>query len=237
MNLILLFPEDFVAGSQERVRLTGRRLQHVSSIQRAALGDELRVGVAGDRIGTGLVTRLDAEALEMRICLDRDPPEALPATLVLALPRPLMLKRVLHTATAMGVKRIALIGARRVERSFWNSRVLRDEALREQLVLGLEQSCDTILPEVRLATRFKRFVTEELGEWSAGSLALVAHPGAKQSCPRQVGRAITLAVGPEGGFSDFEIETFALQGFTAINLGERILRVEAAVPALLSRLL
>jgi len=237
VNLILLFPEDFVCGAPDRVLLRGRRLLHVTQVQRASIGDELRIGVLGGRIGRGRISALDSDRLEMQIRLEREPPAPLPATLVLALPRPLMLKRVLHAATAMGVKRIALIGARRVERSFWNSRALRDDALREQLVLGLEQACDTVLPELRLSTRFKRFVVDELPEWSAGSLALVAHPGAATECPRQVGRPITLAVGPEGGFSDFEIETFEEQGFEAVHLGERILRVEAAVPALLSRLL
>ena len=237
MNLILLFPEDFVSGAPEQVLLRGRRLQHVTEIQRAAIGDELRVGILGGQIGRGRITDLDSDRLEMEVRLEREPPAPLQATLVLALPRPLMLKRVLHAATAMGVKRIALIGARRVEKSFWSSHALGDDAIQEQLVLGLEQACDTVLPEVRLSPRFKPFVMDELPEWSAGSLALVAHPGAAIECPRQVGRPITLAVGPEGGFNDFEIETFEGEGFEAVHLGERILRVEAAVPALLSRLL
>ena len=237
MNLILLFPEDFVPGALDRVLLRGRRLLHVTQIQRASVGDELRVGVVDGKIGTGRINVLDSDRLEMQVHLDRQPPAPSPATLVLALPRPPMLKRVLHAVTTMGVKRIALIGARRVERSFWDSRALQDDAVREQLILGLEQACDTVLPEVRMSRRFKPFVMDELPEWSAGSLALVAHPGAAIECPRQVARPITLAVGPEGGFSDFEIETFEGQGFTAIHFGERILRVEAAVPALLSRLL
>ena len=237
MNLILLFPEDFVSGSPDRVLLRGRRLEHVTQIQRASIGDELCVGVLDGQIGRGRIMALDADGLEMEIQLDHEPPAPLSATLVLALPRPLMLKRVLHAATTMGVKRIALIGARRVEKSFWDSHALQEDAIREQLVLGLEQARDTVLPEVRLSTRFKRFVEDELSEWSDGSLALVAHPGATTECPRHVGRPITLAVGPEGGFNDFEIETFAAQGFEAVHLGERVLRVEAAVPALLSRLL
>jgi RsmE family RNA methyltransferase len=236
VNLILLFPEDFVGDGHERVLLTGRRLQHVREVHRAEVGAELRVGVVGDRVGRGSVEVLTADRLEMRVKLEQPPPPALPATLVLALPRPLMLKRVLHSATAMGVKRIALIGARRVERSFWNSRVLRDEAIAEQLVLGLEQARDTVLPEVLLRTRFKRFVVDELPAWSQGTRKLVAHPGSALACPRAVAGAVTLAVGPEGGFTDFEIETLVDEGFEGVHLGDRILRVETAVPALLARL-
>jgi RsmE family RNA methyltransferase len=237
VNLILLFREDFVSQSRDRVLLQGRRLQHVTNIHRASIGDELRVGVLGGHIGQGRITALESDRFEMQVRLEREPPVPLPATLILALPRPLMLKRVLHTATSMGVKRIALIGARRVERSFWSSRALREESVREQLVLGLEQACDTVLPEVSVHPRFKHFVEDELPAGSAGSLALVAHPGSAAECPARVGRPVTLAVGPEGGFSDFEIETFERAGFEAVHLGERILRVEAAVPALLSRLL
>jgi len=236
VNLILLFADDFVDDKRDRVVLRGRRLEHVSEVHRAGVGDELRVGVVGGRIGAGTIVVLDNERLEMKVQLDREPPAPLPVTLVLALPRPPMLRRILHTATAMGVKRIALIGARRVERSFWDSHALGEDAIHAQLVLGLEQACDTMLPEIRTGRRFKPFVMDELPEWSAGTRALVAHPGAAAECPRNVAGPVTLAIGPEGGFNDFEIETFAAQGFEAVHLGDRILRVEAAVPALLSRL-
>ncbi len=236
MNLILLSAADFVAGSSDVVRLRDRRLRHIVRVQKAALGDELRVGVLNGKIGRGRILSLGPTSLDMQLQLERDPPPPLPATLVLALPRPPMLRRVVHTATAMGVKRIALIGARRVERSFWDSRSLAEAAIREQMVLGLEQAGDTVLPEVRRSRRFKCFVQDELPSWSRDTRALVAHPNAATACPRGVEGAVTLAVGPEGGFSDFEIATFEGVGFEPIHLGERILRVEAAVPALLSRI-
>lgn len=104
MNLILLFPDDFTAA--DTVGLTGRRRAHVTDVHRAAVGDELVVGVAGGRMGRGVVTRLDGEVLELRVALDRDPPPALALTLVLALPRPKVLNRVIASATSLGVKRI-----------------------------------------------------------------------------------------------------------------------------------
>ena len=98
MNLILLFPEDYAippdhrASGEGRVRLVGRRLAHVRSIVGSRVGDELCVGFVGGRIGSGKVVRLDDEALELDVSLFRDPPAASPVTLVLALPRPLVLK-------------------------------------------------------------------------------------------------------------------------------------------------
>lgn len=235
MNLILLAQDDFIAGSG-RVRLEGRRLKHVLEVHRASVGDELRVGVLNGRIGAGNITRLDKDVLEMEVRLERDPPPALPMTLILALPRPKVLRRVLRSASSLGVKRIVLLNASRVEKSFWQTPFLREEAVQEQLLLGLEQACDTMLPEVLLRPLFKPFVEDELPGMMQGSLALVAHPVASDLCPRAVTQPVTLAIGPEGGFLPYEIEKLTACGFKPVSIGERILSVETAVPALLARL-
>jgi len=235
MNLILLFADDFLPDGA-RVRLTGRRLQHVREVHRAAKGDRLCVGLLGGDIGSGLVEQLDDTALVMRIAWERQPPPPLPLTLLLALPRPKVLRRVLAGAASMGVKRIVLLNAYRVEKSYWQSPFLQPEKIREQLILGLEQGRDTILPEVLLKKRFKPFVEDELPQLSADCQALVAHPGSPQQCPRQVTGPVTLAIGPEGGLIPYEVEKLQECGFTAVHCGERILRVETALPALLGRL-
>jgi RsmE family RNA methyltransferase len=233
MNLILLFEEDFLADG--RVRLTGRRLQHVLQVHRAEVGQVLCVGLAGGMIGRGHVERLDREVLEMAVVFERQPPPKLPVTLLLALPRPKVFTRVLLAATSMGVARIVLMNSYRVEKSFWKSPVLAKEKLQEPLVLGLEQARDTILPEVLLRPRFKPFVEDELPALCTGTTCLVAHPVAAP-CPCDLSGPVTLAIGPEGGFIPYEVEKLAEYGFTPISLGERILRVETAVPALLSKL-
>jgi 16S rRNA (uracil1498-N3)-methyltransferase len=236
LNLILLFKEDFTDGTT-RVRLQGRRLRHVLEVHRAHVGDELCVGLAGSRIGTGWVTLLDRSVLEMEVRLDRTPPPPLPVLLMLALPRPKVLKRVLRSVTALGVKRIVLLNAFRVEKSYWSSPVLGPESLREQMIIGLEQSRDTMMPEVLLRPLFKPFVEDELPGLIKDTLPLVAHPAASAPCPRDAGRPVTLAVGPEGGFIPYEVEKLVAAGFSAVNCGGRVLSVETAVPALISRLL
>jgi RsmE family RNA methyltransferase len=234
MNLILLFDEDFV--DDQRVCLTGRRLEHVTNVHRAAVGDALVVGVAGGGIGRGEVTRLDGEAVEMHIAIEREPPPPMPLTLVLALPRPKVLNRVVAGATAHGIKRIVLINAWRVEKSYWKSPKLDEENLLRQRILGLEQARDTMLPSIELRRFFRPFVEEELPAIAQGSLALVAHPGAMQPCPRDVGRPVTLVIGPEGGFIDEEIASLERAGLKPVSIGVRILRVETAVAALAGRL-
>jgi len=235
MNLILLLPDD-VIDSTGRVRLRGRRLRHVLDVHRAAAGDELRVGLLGGDMGTGRVLQLTPDLLEMEVFLDRPPPRPLPLTLILALPRPKALRRVLRTASSMGVKRIILLNSWRVEKSYWQSPFLETFAMKEQLLLGLEQSRDTLLPEILIRPLFKPFVEDELPGLIRDTLPLVAHPNATVECPRDTDRTVTLAVGPEGGFIPYEVEKFAGCGFTPIRLGERILSTETAVPALLARL-
>jgi len=235
MNLVLLFDDDVVAPG--RVRLTGRRLRHVASVHRAAVGDELVVGVAGGRIGRGRVLRIDSESLDLEVSLDRDPPPPLPITLVLAVPRPKVLNRVIASATSMGIKRIHLVNAWRVEKSYWSSPRLSPENLRQQSILGLEQARDTILPSITLHRFFRRFAEEELPSITAGTRALVAHPPAHTPCPRDVREPVTLAIGPEGGFIDEEVASLERAGFEAVSIGERILRVETAVAWAMSRVL
>jgi RsmE family RNA methyltransferase len=205
-------------------------------VHRAAVGDALVVGKLNGRIGTGEVTRLDDTALEMRVALDREPPPPLPVTLVLALPRPKVLNRVVASATSLGVKRIALVNAWRVEKSYWKSPKLSDENLLLQRVLGLEQAKDTILPSIELHRLFRPFVENELPAVANGTLAIVAHPLGARACPRGVTSPVTLAIGPEGGFIAPEIASLERAGFESVTLGERILRVETAVAALLARL-
>lgn len=235
MNLILLFPEDMVTDA--RARMTGRRLRHVLEVHRAGVGDELVVGLAGGRIGAGRVTRIDDAVLEMVVRFDRDPPAGLPLAVILALPRPKVLRRVLSSLTVLGVKRIVLVNAARVEKSYWQTPFLMQEAIDRQLVLGLEQSRDTLLPEVLLKPRFKPFVEDELPDMCADTLKLIAHPSSSGACPRTIQQPVTLAIGPEGGFVPYEIEQLVGLGFTPISLGERILNVETAVPALIGRLM
>ncbi len=234
MNLILLTPQD--CPQPNLAVLTGRRLQHVLSVHQAQVGQTLRVGMLNGLMGEAEIIRLDQNELQLNFTLTQAPPAKLPLTLLLALPRPKMLKRILQTVATMGVQRLVLMNSYRVEKSFWDSPFLQPQAIQQELILGLEQARDTVLPEVILEKRFKPFVEDRLASLSANTMRLVAHPIAEQPCPRAVAQAVTLAIGCEGGFIPYEVDLLAQQGFLAVELGERILRVETAVTALVARL-
>ncbi|MFE8070676.1 16S rRNA (uracil(1498)-N(3))-methyltransferase [Marinobacteraceae bacterium S3BR75-40.1] len=234
MNLALLEPDDFLGDHEARV--TGRRLQHLREVLAAQPGDSLPVGRLNGPMGTGQVERLDAHEARLRITWDRVVPTPLPLTLVLGLPRPKMMRRVLQTVAAMGVKRLVLLHSYKVDKSYWQTPWLAPETIKEQLVLGLEQAMDTALPEVTLHKRFKPFVEDELAALAGNSRKLVAHPNTATPCPMALREPVTLCIGPEGGFIPYEVEKLQEQGFDPVHLGARILRVETAVPALLARL-
>jgi len=143
---------------------------------------------------------------------------------------------VLQVAAAFGLERIVLMESWRVEKSFWGSPLLQTTELNEQLILGLEQGCGTRLPEITVRRRFRPFAEDELPPLVSGKLALLAHPGSAVLCPVQVNQPFCLALGPEGGWTSFEVDLFTQAGFASVHLGNRILRVEHAVPAFLGRL-
>nr|WP_276539258.1 16S rRNA (uracil(1498)-N(3))-methyltransferase [Pseudomonas songnenensis] len=232
--MLLLDQADFVAA--DRVLLRDRRLTHLQQVHRAEVGESLKVGLLGGDMGSGRLLRLDAGEAELQVSFDQPPPAKLPLTLLLALPRPKMLRRVLQTVATMGVPRLVLLNSYRVEKSFWQTPFLEPAAIHEQLILGLEQARDTVLPEVIIEKRFKPFVEDRLPQLTAGTLGLVGHPGDYPHCPRAVVEPVTLAIGPEGGWIPYEVEKLAAAGLQPVQLGERILRVETAVSALLARL-
>lgn len=233
MNLLLL-KSDNLTGN--RAHISGRQLQQLINVQRCAVGDSIRVGEIDGSMGRATILELNESQALLKVDLDSPAPPPIPLTLILAMPRPKMLRRSLQTIAAMGVKQIYLINSFRVEKSFWQSPFLKPEAIEEDFILGLEQSRDTQLPELHIRKRFKPFVEDELPAIIKDSRNLLAHPLTDIRCPIDIQQPTTLAIGPEGGFIPYEVEMLNTAGFETVHIGPRILRVETAVPALISRL-
>ena len=233
MNLLLLGPEELRPDGT--ARLSGRRLVHAREILRLTRGGKLRVGVLGGATGVAEVLRLDERELVILASLTEAPPARPGIDLLLALPRPKALRRILPSAASLGVDRIVLVNAARVEKSYFDSAVLAPDATRELLILGLEQARDTRLPDVLVRKRFRPFVEDELDELWPRTVRLVAHPSAQGPPSRGTERTV-VGIGPEGGWVPFEIELLREHGFTPFTLGPRPLRVEVALPYALGML-
>ena len=234
MNLILLFPDDFA--EHDTVRLTGRRARHVHEVHRARVGDSLTVGRVDGLVGKGTVLSVAPDEVRLSVVLSEDPPPPSGLDLLLALPRPKVLRRVLQSAASLGARRIVLVNAQRVEKSYFDTPFLEPAEVQRNLVLGLEQARDTALPSVAVRKRFRPFVEDELESfWPRAACArLLAHPAAASGPPgSEAGTAAfpaVLAIGPEGGWVPFEVELLVAHGFQPFGLGPRILRVETALP-------
>ncbi|MBB6523508.1 16S rRNA (uracil(1498)-N(3))-methyltransferase [Pseudoteredinibacter isoporae] len=242
MNLALIQDTDIVSRSSDAsgdvllASLTGRQHEHIVNIQKLGPGRELQVGLINGNMGRATISAQDESSTHIEVCLTLAPPKPNPITLVLALPRPLMLKRVLQTATSLGVKDIHLIHSNKVEKSYWQSPQLNDEELHEQLLLGLEQGVDTVLPHIHKHQRFRPFAEDILPGLVDGKKAFVAHPSPDADTAQCQQEECYLAIGPEGGFTEYEVEKLQDAGMQPLSLGPRILRVETAVPVLLAKL-
>ena len=234
MNLLLFTDSDRFG--ENRITIQDRRLQHLLQVHRAKVGDQVRVGELGGLMGSGDILQLGNECAVLAIALDQPPPAKLPLSLVLALPRPKMLRRILRSVAEFGAQELHLINSYRVEKSYWQTPVLQVKTIREYLLQGLEQSRDTMLPQVRCHPRFKPFVEDHLPAMTEDRRALLGHPGDYPPCPRGVHGETLVVIGPEGGFIPYEVEKLREAGCEAVSLGPRILRVENALTSLLGRL-
>lgn len=235
MNLILLQPEEVA----KEITLSGRRAAHLLGVLKVEPGGRVRVGVVDGPKGFGEVLETDAETVRLRLELGAETPPRPPLVLILALPRPIMLQRILKQATVMGMAALHLIKSAKVEKSYFASPVLEADRMRALLSEGLEQAMDTRLPEVHVHRRFRPFVEDALPQ--IPGRGLIAHPGAASGLaevftPPTPERPTLLAVGPEGGWNDFEIDAFVRAGFTPFGMGPRILHVDTAVVALTAQI-
>ncbi len=243
MNLLLLEPGEIDGGV---ARLAGRRAEHLCRVLGVEAGRELRLGVVGGGVGRGRVLAVAGGEVELAVEVTEPAPAASGIDLIVALPRPQALKRILQVAATFRVDRLELVNAWRVERSFFSSPLLADDNLRRHLLLGAEQGMTTRLPEVRIQRFLVPFV-RDLGERPEPAARLLAHPTAEAPIEARLSpephrppvgsdESVAVAVGPEGGWIYREVETFRQAGFRPVRLGPWILRVETAVTAVLAQL-
>ena len=237
MNRILIEAGEIQNG---RVELRDNRADHIRNVLGATVGQPLKIGVADGKLGSGEVVRCDASGVELVLTLEGESPEPW-CDLILAMPRPRVLKRLWAQVAALGVGRLFLIHAARVETCYFSSHWLHPEAYRPLLIEGLMQAGTTRVPEIFIEPKLKRFAELRLPAIAAGAVCFIAHPDAVPSAESgwptvSDGRRPVIAVGPEGGWIDDEVALFEAHGFRRLSLGRRILRTDTACVALLATL-
>lgn len=242
MNCILL-PAINIIGDSAYID-NSAQIEHVNQVLGSKVGDTLKIGQIEGNLGSAIITDITPERVLLgEVKLTTAPPPKLSLTVVLALPRPKVLRRLIMDMTAIGVGDIILINSYRTQKSYWQSPML--SRLDEFVLEGLQQGVDTIAPRISLQKRFKPFVEDKLAQLITNR-AIVAHPYGElsffQYLQQQSSESSQVSIlpsmvfiGAEGGWIDYEVELLKRQGCKAVHIGKRILRTEAAVNAILGQ--
>ena len=236
MNLILLDEHDRTEGNL--VTLSDLRAAHVINVLKGTPGHTVRIGLLDGPRGVGTVESVSDGHVALRCSFETETPPRPHVDLLLALPRPKVMRRLWAQLAALGVGRIIVTNAERVERHYFDTHVLTDESFRPLLMEGLQQARDTRLPAVSIHRQFKVLVEDHLDSLFADGIRLVADPSGVTSIAAALsdhdGERVLIAVGPEGGWNAFELRLLTAHGFRLIGLGSRTLRTDTACVALLS---
>lgn len=237
MNFLLLEPHELDADG--RCRLVGRRADHVRVVLRANAGDTLRAAVVDGGVGVAHVESVGPDAVDVRCAFDAAGEERAADTLLLAVPRPKVLLRMLAHAAALGFGRIVLFRSWRVEKSHLESEAMRPASQRAALLAGMEQTGRTKLPAIVFQPLFKPMAEDWLPAADLPAARFVAHPAAAVATAALdlVGAGgVALALGPDGGFQPYEVDKLAAAGFLPVSCGARPLRTETALAVLKGQL-
>jgi 16S rRNA (uracil1498-N3)-methyltransferase len=225
-------------GRDRTVLLSTEKSLHLRDVLKKRPGDAILAGLVNGPLG--MVTIVSDTDGRMKISAPSGPvPEPHPVDVILAMPRPKVMKRLWAQLASIGIGSIYIIGAEQVAPFYFDSHAL-DEATRlPHLIEGLEQARDTRLPNVTVTKSFHWFVENKLAGISRGRINVIGHPGATSSIRDAFGqknmpRAITLAIGPEGGWTSGEIDRFKEHGFYPVGMRDRALRTDTAIISLLA---
>jgi len=233
-----------------------QQITHIKEVLKSKVGDSITIGQMGGYIGKATIAEIHAnEVLLTDVILDKKPPAKLDLTVILALPRPKVLRRLIMDMTSLGVNRLIIVNSYRTQKSYWQSPLLK--RIDEFVFEGLQQAIDTVPLEVEFQKRFKPFVEDDFpallvdkeGVKEKGR-AVIAHPYASQSWKAYLeglksknshennhknSMPKILCIGAEGGWIDYEVDLLCKHGCTSVSLGERILRTETVVNVLLGQ--
>jgi 16S rRNA (uracil1498-N3)-methyltransferase len=245
MPNLTLFTEErsYLPGESYEILLTELDLSFKPEV-----GQFLRIGFWPSGYGFGKtfvieITKVTGDLCVIKVLKELCYEESMSITLIVALPRPQMLKKILESLTCYPVKKLILLGSERVEKSYFKSKVLLKESLENHLKCGSIQSGFSFKSEVLVLEKFWNLF-ENLNEENeiirlftdtTSSVPMFDIPEFNVA-DGKASKDIILTVGPESGWSDRECCAFRDHGFSSVSLGISILRVDVAVISSLSQL-
>jgi RsmE family RNA methyltransferase len=237
VNLILFEENEAALPLKKR---DARAVHLVKTLHKKA-GDEFDAGILGAKRGKGRIEAFNEDGdLFFSLNLTEDPPPRLDVTMLVGFPRPIQTRRLLRDLSNMGVGAIHLAGCELGDRNYLKTRLLSDGGARAALLEGAVQARDTMLPRLEVFFSLKDWLEKALPEVSDGGRGLIAcdnvdPDGCFGDAPPAAG-PLTLAIGPERGWSGRERLQLDQAGFRRLSLGSRALRTETACVAALAAL-
>jgi len=219
------------------LRVAGQHAKHILRVLKLSPGDTIRIGMQGGPRGIGRIESTTDDTVVLRCNMDAAPPPSPRIDLLLAMPRPKVMKRLWAPLASLGLGRIVIVNAAKVERCYFDTQWLSPDVIAPRLREGLEQSGDTHLPLVSVERRLKPFMEDRLDDLFPDSLRFLCHPDDGSpwaDCIQTPDTRVLIAVGPEGGWNDYELTLFNTHGFVPLSLGWRSLRTDTACVALIA---
>lgn len=239
MNSVILLPEELLDGGIAQV--LGQRALYLFETHELKEGLEVKASLLGDKCGTAFVRKASREEIELELKLTHAAPPRAKIILIVAVPRPQTIKKVIQFAATAGVEELHFIKTLNVEKSYLQSKALLPEVIQHELIKGLEQTCDSIPPKIEIHRSYRQFSSAVLPELCArheSSARFIAHTkvmAGEERIKIQCGQEAIFSFGPESGWTEKELSDFEVQGFQSLSLGDRILRVDTAVIYAVSR--
>lgn len=229
MNCLLVLPSEL--HSATFAVLLGSRAQHAIGLHALAAGLRVRAAVLGGKRGSAVVKSANSERVELELELPLDPFPRRDLRWIVGISRPPTIKKVVQLAAVLGVARLDFLRTSNTEKSYLQSPALTPDNLQAEVLKGLEQSGDSLAPDIEVHRYFKPFIEDRLREVCADSWKVIADTRATKpfSALSPSKAAVSLAVGPEAGWSEQEVALFTDAGFEVAHFGERAVRVETAV--------
>ncbi len=214
--------------SDDRAALVGEHADHLVRVLRARVGQEFDI-IAGDRVRLGRVATITPDRVEFDLGQEIRSDAQADITLLLSIFKFDRMEWAIEKCTELGVARIVPVIARRTDSHLASAAVKRVERWRKIALQAAEQSRRAAPPEVEVPQKLKDAIPH------SGGLRIVLAETEKETPLRSsidsTDGGVSLAVGPEGGWTEDELRFFQQAGWVSASLGSTILRAETAAIA------
>jgi RsmE family RNA methyltransferase len=203
------------------------RAAHILDVLRRKVGDTVDTGLIGGPRGKATVTAVTADSVALSFAWETQaPPPLAPISLIVGLPRPQTVKKILHAATELGVAALHFVTTEKSEPSYAQSALWSSGEWRRHLLDAAQQAFDTRLPDVSHGRKLEEALSSL--EQNPVRLALDNYESPQPLSAVEIAPPVALALGPERGWSARDRVTLRAHGFTFVHLGPRVLRAETA---------